>query len=355
MRRLFATLIGASLAVALAVACSGNDRSSGGTVKLVVYDSFPAEKTSLNDALAEFTTTTGIKVELVISGDTGTMLAKAKLTAGNPEGDVMFGIDNTFLSAALDANVFEPYTSAQRTSLDPALTVEPAEGVVTPVDYGDVCINFDIAAFTKLGIAPPASLDDLAKPEYTKMLVVENPATSSPGMAFLLATIAKYGATGWQDYWTKLRANGVEVVDSWDAAYYERFSGSGGSTGDRPLVVSYGSSPPAEVLFAKTPITTAPTGVIADSCFRQVEYVGVLRGTSQTGKARRLVDFLVSERFQRELPLTLFVYPSRTGVALPDEFTKYAVIPAAPLAVNPADIATNRQAWQDEWTKIVVL
>ncbi|MCX6520091.1 MAG: thiamine ABC transporter substrate-binding protein [Actinobacteria bacterium] len=321
------------------------------TITLVTYDSFPAEGTSLNDALASFTASTGIEVELVIAGDTGTMVSKAVLTAGNPEGDVMWGVDNTSLSRALPA--FEPYTSAEIDALDPALTALVPGGELTPVDFGDVCINTDLEWFTAEGLEPPTTFADLVDPAYADLLTVQNPATSSPGLAFLLATVAEFGADGWQAYWTDLRDNGVEVVDSWTTAYYERFSGSSGD-GPSPLVVSYASSPPAEVIFADPPRDDAPTGVMTETCFRQVEFAGVLAGTDHPEQAQRLVDFLASAEFQQEVALNLFVWPARTDVAPPPEFVEFADVVDTPLTVAPEDIETNREVWLDEWTQIVL-
>jgi thiamine transport system substrate-binding protein len=217
-----------------------------------------------------------------------------------------------------------------------------------------VCINYDKAFFARHGLTPPRNLDDLVDPAYKDLLVVENPSTSSPGLAFLMATIAHSGAEHWQQYWKALRANGVEVVDGWESAYYEEFSGAAGSQGMRPLVVSYGSSPPAEVIFADPPRSDAPTAVVESTCFRQVEFSGVLRGTKHEHEARQLLDFLISERFQRELPLTQFVYPARTGIALPPEFTKFTVVPTTTLSLPEQTIAADRQKWQDEWTTIVL-
>jgi len=321
------------------------------TITLVAYDSFPAEGTSLNDALATFAASTGIDVELVIAGDTGTMVSKAVLTAGNPEGDVMWGIDNTSLSRALPA--FEPYNSAEIDALDPALTALVPGSELTPVDFGDVCINTDLEWFAAEGIEPPTTFADLVDPAYADLLTVQNPAMSSPGLAFLLATVAEFGADGWQAYWGDLRDNGVEVVDSWTTAYYERFSGSSGD-GSRPLVVSYASSPPAEVIFADPPRDDAPTGVMTETCFRQVEFAGVLAGTDHPEQARRLVDFLASAEFQQEVALNLFVWPARTDVAPPPEFVEFAEVVDTPLTVAPEDIETNREAWLDEWTQIVL-
>ncbi len=367
---------GLALAVALGgVACGSDDDSAsiptetggawasgpavapdGGSVTLVTYDSFPEADTSLNDALAEFTADTGIDVDVLVAGDTGTMLSKASLTAGNPEGDVMWGIDNTLLSRAVDDEVFEPYVAAGIADGSVEIAGEFLDlvpgGEATPVDYGDVCINYDIGWYTERDLDPPTSLADLVDPAYAGQLVVQNPATSSPGLAFLLATIHEYGLEGWQDYWSRLGENGIEVVDSWTQAYYERFTWAGG--GPTPMVVSYGSSPPAEVIFAEPPRDDAPTGVIEDTCFRQVEFAGVLRGTDSPEAARRLVDFLVSERFQSELALNLFVYPTNQAVTLPDEFVDVAVVPDTSRSLDPTLIDAERSTWIDEWTELVL-
>jgi len=329
----------------------GDDRTAAG-VTLVTYDSFPEADTSLNEALGRFTADTGIDVDILVAGDTGTMLAKAALTAGNPEGDVMWGIDNTFLSRAVEEDIFEPYEAAGLGNVPSELTDLVPNADATPVDYGDVCVNYDIGWFDERGLEPPTSFDDLVDPAYAGMLVVQNPATSSPGLAFLLATIDEYGADGWQQYWQALGDNGVEVVESWTQAYYERFTWAGG--GPTPMVVSYGTSPPAEVIFADPPRDDAPTGVMESTCFRQVEFAGVLRGTDAPEEARQLVDFLISEEFQQELPLNLFVYPANSSVDLPQEFVDFAVAPDEPRTLDPDVIDENRSTWIDEWTELVL-
>ena len=338
----------------VAGACGGDDggRDGGRHVTLVTYSSFPEADTSLNDALAAFTEDTGIAVEVLRAGDTGTMVSKAVLAAGNPEGDVMFGIDNTFLSRAVDADVFDPYEAEGIEAVPDELRALVPEAEATPIDVGDVCINYDIAWFDEHGLVPPADLAALADPAYRDLLVVQNPATSSPGLAFLMATIAELGDDGWRDYWTNLRDNGVEVVDDWEPAYYERFSGA--SDGPKPLVVSYGTSPPAEVVFADPPIDEPTTAVIDTTCFRQVEFAGVLRGTDAEDEAQQLVDFLLSEPFQAELPLNLFVYPANGEVALPDVFTDNATVPSDPATLDPATITANRETWIDQWTDTVL-
>ena len=298
-----------------------------GEVTLLAYDSFtPAE--GIFDA---FEKQTGAKVKVVTGGDSGSLISKAILTAGNPEGDVLWGVDNTTLSRAEGARLLDSYE---------------------PVDEGDVCVNYDKQWYASRGITPPASLDDLVNPVYRGQLVVQDPVNSSPGLAFLMASVAKYG-DGWRQWWAQLKENKVRIAADWTAAYTVDFSGSSGK-GKYPLVVSYGSSPPAEVLYAATPIDEPPTGVIESTCFRQTEYAGVLRGTRNPGLARALVDYLLDVPFQESMPLSLFVFPVNPQAKLPELFARFAVRAVSPLTLDPDVIAANRDGWLDEWRAIAL-
>ena len=225
---------------------------------------------------------------------------------------------------------------------------------MTPIDYADVCVNYDKAWFAARDVPVPETIEDLADPAYRDLLVVENPATSSPGLAFLLATIAELGEDSWVEYWSELRANGVEVTDGWEEAYYGSFSGGSGSEGDRPLVVSYASSPPAEVAFADPPIEEAPIGVMEDSCYRQVEFAGILAGSEHEEAAGRLVDFMLSRTFQEDMPLNMFVFPVDPDAELPDVFVEHAATPDDVLEVPADEVASNRDEWIDQWTDTVL-
>lgn len=317
-----------SAAVALS-ACSTSDTTEKPTeVVLVAYDAFTPQEGIFD----QFTKDTGVTVKVVTAGDTGTMVSKAILTAGKPEGDVMWGIDNTFLSRAQKAELLKSYE---------------------PVDEGDICVNYDKNWFAQRNIPVPQTFEDLAKPAYKNLLVVQDPTTSSPGLGFLLATIAHLGDTRWQDYWTQLTANGTKIVSDWTAAYTVDFSGSSGK-GKYPLVVSYGSSPPAEVVYSATPIDEPPTGVMEATCFRQTEYVGVLRGTQNEDIAQQLVEYLLGKTFQESMPLTLFVFPVNKDAVLPEVFTKFAVRPSKPLTMSPDSIEKNRDTWLDAWRAIAL-
>jgi thiamine transport system substrate-binding protein len=313
-RRALGTAVTGTLAVSSLAACGAGGGSSGDasdkTVTLVTHDSFAASE----DVLKEFTDRTGYKVKVLAGGDAGSAVNQAVLNAGNPQGDVFFGVDNTLLSRALDNGLFQSYEAKGADRIKAGYRVDGDK--VTPIDTGDICVNYDKAYFTEHKLQPPTSYDDLIKPAYKNLLVTENASTSSPGLGFLLGSAAKYGDDGWQGYWKKLKANGVKVVDGWEQAYNEEFSGSAGgkkAKADRPLVVSYASSPPAEVIYADPKPKTAPTGVAQGTCFRQIEYAGLLSNAANAKGGKALLDFLLTKEFQQDMPLNMFVYPVVDG------------------------------------------
>ena len=341
------------LVAAITTACSGSDQaatratsSAQGVVRLLTHDSFALSE----QVIADFEADSGLDLQVVTAGDAGSMVAGAILAAGQPTADVMFGVDNTLAIKAVQAGVFEGYQPGDASSLEPGLALEGNE--LTPVDYGDVCINIDDAWFAKAGLTPPATLDDLIDPAYRDLLVVQDPATSSPGLAFLLATIDRYPDT-WEDFWLALRENGVKVAGSWSDAYLGDFT-AGGGKGDRPLVVSYATSPPAEIVYAADPKPERPsTSAMTDGCYRQVEYAGVLAGAANPQGARAVIDWLISSPVQQDVPLSMFVFPARTGTPLPGVFTDFAATVSNPVQVPPALIASDLAAWLEAWGTVM--
>ena len=333
----------------LLTACGGSEPPK---VTLLTHDSFSISE----DVLAAFEAESGYVVELLPAGDAGEMLNQAILTRDDPLADVIYGIDNTFMSRALTADILLPAAPDGLAAVPAALQLD-ATGRLVPIDYGDVCLNYDTAYFAAAGLAPPAGLEDLRDPAYRGLLVVADPATSSPGLAFMLTTIAAYGSDGddtWLDYWADLRANDVLVTSGWTEAYYTYFSAA--SDGDRPVVVSYATSPPAEVLFADPPVEAAPSANVLGpgTCFRQVEFAGILAGTAQEAGARALLDFMLTQRFQEDIPLNMFVYPARSDAAIPEAFVRYGGVAEAPATVDAALLEANREAWIEAWADTVL-
>ena len=315
---------------------------------VMTHDSFSISEQVLN----AFTETSGIEVRFLKSGDTGTAVNKAILAKDKPLADVFYGVDNTFLSRALEEGIFDNYESPLLADIPDHFELDPQYGAL-PVDYGDVCLNYDKTYFADNDLSPPVNLEDLLQPQYEGLLVVENPATSSPGLAFLLATIGHFGESEYLDYWEGLVDNDLLVVNDWEIAYYQEFSRAGGT---RPIVVSYGSSPPFEVIYAESPIDEPPTeAVVSDgACFRQIEFVGILSGTQNRELAEEWIDFMLSPTFQEDIPLQMFVFPVNENTILDETFEKHLAVPENPAFVDPEDIANKRETWIQDWTKVVL-
>jgi len=319
-------------------------------LNVMTHDSFAASEA----VIKEFEMANDVKVNIIMSGDAGSTLNQAILTKSSPNADVLYGVDNTLLSRALKADIFETYSSPILKDIPDQFQLDKGMHAL-PVDYGDVCINYEKAYFAEKNLSVPQTLDDLLKPEYRGLLVVENPAISSPGLAFLLTTIAHYGPEGYLKYWQQLRANNVVVVNDWNTAYYTNFSGSSGK-GAQPLVVSYNTDPFAEVIFATEKLSESPTASLLGPgmCFRQVEFVGILKGTHHLALAQKFVDFMLSRTFQEDIPLNMFVYPVNVNASLPAEFIKFVQNPEQPAFLDPEKVNANLDTWIVGWRKAVL-
>lgn len=317
------------------------------TLTVLTHDSWALDK----KLIAQFEQQNAIKLKFLKGGDAGAMVNKAILSKGAPIADVIYGFDNTLLSRILQAGILERYVSPQIKNLRAELLLDQT-GFALPVDYGYVALNYDKAALK--GKALPQSFADLAQPDFAKQLVVQNPATSSPGLAFLLATVAAFGEEGYLGFWENLRKNGVRVASGWSEAYYTHFTRAGG---DRPLVVSYATSPAAELFYseAKPKPSEPPTGnlLFPKSAFMQVEFVGILKGNKNAAAARKFVDWLLSKPAQESIPTQMWVYPALREAALPEVF-KFVGVPAEPARLAPGAIAQNRERWIKEWTQVVL-
>jgi thiamine transport system substrate-binding protein len=333
-----------AVAISALILLAGCSQPTEQAVRMLTHDSFV-----LSDQLVEqLKEDTGITLEIISVGDAGSMVAGAILASGSPTGDLLFGVDNTLLARALEADTFDPYESPELASVLAAL--KPGTDAVTPIDYGDVCINIDDRWFAERDVITPTTLADLIDPTYKGLLVVQDPATSSPGLAFLLATIARYG-DDWPNYWRALRDNDVQISGSWSDAYFGAFSQAGG---DRPLVVSYATSPPAEIVYAEEPKPeTVSTSVMVDGCYRQIEYAGVLRGAANPDGAKKVIDWLLSEPVQADIPLNMFVFPAREGTPLPQVFVDFAAEVPNPLLLPPDDVAANVADWLSTWGEVM--
>lgn len=344
------------LSIALLTACVTPPAPAGQpqTLVLMSHDSFAVSEAVIRQFEAKY----NARIEFLKAGDAGEALNKACLSKANPLADVFFGVDNTFLSRAIDCDIFEPYESPLLAAVPDDLQLDPQSRLL-PMDFGYVNLNYDRAWFEQQGLALPQTLAELTQPAYRGLLVVPNPATSSPGLAFLLATVAVFGETGdytYLDFWRDLRANDLLVTDGWSEAYFSHFTVGSAGQGDRPLVVSYSTSPAADVFYSEGAKTQPDSGNISPpgETFRQIEFAGVLRGAKQPTLARQFIDFMLELPFQEDIPLQMFVYPANSAATVPELFSQFAPTPSEPAALDPAAIEANRERWIEAWTEAVL-
>ena len=342
-RFLFSVLFSVSLAALTPAARSADPVP----LRVLTHSSFDLPK----ELLAQFEKDAGVKLQIVKAGDAGEMTNKLILTKARPIADVVYGIDNTLAPRAQAAGVLEAYEgpAARRGAAAPV-----GEHLV-PVDMGYVSLNIDKAWFAAKGLALPTRLEDLAQPAYARLLVVQNPATSSPGQAFLQASIAGLGEEAAFAWWASLRANGVKVVKGWTEAYYTEFTRNGGT---RPIVVSYASSPAAEVFYAKEKLSVSPTAnlFLKGGVFRQVEGVALVKGGNPAARdaATRFIEFLRSAPAQQALQTTMWMFPAEVGSARVDVMKAHASEPASFDNPSATDMSSKAKTWLQRWTKVVL-
>jgi thiamine transport system substrate-binding protein len=320
IKRIITIAACALMAASWLTACS--NEATPTEVIVVTHDS----AVFTDEVIAAFKAETGITIKQIKAGDAGAMTNKLVLTKDAPIGDAFFGIDNTFGGVAVDNDIIE--------------------GGLVSVDFGDVCLNYDKSWFAAKSIAAPKTIADLTKPAYKGLTVVSNPTSSSPGLAFLAATVSVYGENGFEQYWRDLKSNGLKVAAGWEDAYFTEFSGSSGK-GKFPIVLSYSSSPAFEV----RDDGISQTASIDDGCFRQIEYAGVLKNAKNKSAAEKLVKFLTEKAFQKSLPDSMYVYPIDTSVALPEAWAKWAPAATKPVG-DELYISANRKSWLDKWSAI---
>jgi thiamine transport system substrate-binding protein len=322
------------------------------TLRVLTHDSFTVSEEIIN----EFTEETGIELEFLPAGDAGEVVNRAILTKDNPLADILYGIDNSLLARAISEDIFIPYQSPALENVAEQFQFDETFSV-TPVDVGYINFNLDKAYFEENNLVLPSDITDLTTEAYKGLTVVQNPATSSPGLGFMLATIARFGEESdytWLDYWRDLRENEVMVSSGWSEAYYTSFTHYGG---DRPIVLSYATSPAAEVIFAEQPLDNAPTlNLFCTKCvYEQIEGVGILKGSNNIEAAQKFVDFMLSEKFQTDIPGKMFVYPVVSDITLSTELEQFAATPTQEqiARLSPDVIEANLQRWLKEWTAVV--
>lgn len=309
-------------------------QDASNTVTIMTHDSFNVPE----ELIAAFEQDTGLTVTTTSPGDAGAVLNQLILQQDNPTVDGVYGIDNYSAANLLDAAILMPHDVELGSATDFVLDAD-TQGQLAPIDHGQVCVNMDTEWFDAQNLTPPETLADLTDPAYEGLFVTTDPTTSSPGLAFLIATIA--GTDDWQTYWQDLLDNGAKIAGGWSDAYYSDFTSAG--DGDYPLVLSYSSSPAAE---------QGRTASVLGTCTEQVEYAGVLAEAANPDGAKAFINFLLSQEFQETLPAEMYMYPVRDAVTLPEDWSQHAQLSADPITADATEVAENRDAWLTDWVEL---
>jgi thiamine transport system substrate-binding protein len=364
----------ACLAVAIALAqmlsgCLGNasECSSTGPTDFAGQELRVLDHGAFRFIRPLFENQTGARLIQLRGDDAGTALQQAIDSKGNPVADVIFGIDNALFFRAARAGILEPYASPRLEHLDlPRQRLDDfrynGHLLATPVDHGFINVNYDARLAQEHEAEKlPTTLHDLARPEWARQFVTQDPRTSTPGLGFLIATVATFGETGpytYLDYWRDLLRNGVLITSGWTEAYVVHFSAGYGQwedgfVGDRTIVTSYTTSPALEAYFGDgTPPSVSlepPRGV-----FHQVETVAILRCTQQLPLARTFVDLLLGPEFQGQTSERMAMYPVARNASVIHTFPTLATPPAQldPAPFTSAQLDAGLARWVEAWANL---
>jgi thiamine transport system substrate-binding protein len=311
----------------------------GADLTIYAYDSFVSEWGPAGTVIPKFELKYGLTVEIISVGDAGQVLNRAILEKKKPKADIVLGIDNNLLSKALDEGIFETYISPNLRYIPDELIFDKTHHI-TPFDHGYFAVVYDSVKLKN----PPGSLEDLKRPEYRKKIILQDPRTSSPGLGFLLWTIAVYGEK-YLHYWEELKPNILTITEGWDTAYGLFTSG------EAPMVLSYTTSPAYHVEYENT--TRYRAALFEEGNYLQIEGMGILKDAKNKTGARQFIDFILTADFQEEIPLTNWMFPVNPQVKLPESFG-YAPAPETVLSIDTFKIKENQKRWVDEWLKVII-
>jgi thiamine transport system substrate-binding protein len=290
-------------------------------VSILTYDSFVAKGGLGPEIIPLFEKSSGCKARATGAGDGGQLLNRLELDAKRgavPEAQVVVGIDQQLWE---DARAFaEPWGEWTPRGYGKLLKDTRVEKGFLPFDYGTLAFMADTEALRKAKLQPPASLEDLLKPEWKRNLVLQDPRTSTPGLALVRYTVAVYGEAGWQGYWKKLRPQWLTLAQGWDAAYGIFLKG------EAPLVWSYTTS---QAYHAEHGDQAGRYKAIHFKEGQPVQIEGAIlvkgafqgeRAARKRECARKFLEFLISPETQKRVPKTNWMLPVLSGVELPKSF-----------------------------------
>ncbi len=304
-----------------------------------------------DEVIGRFEQESGISVLFRNIGPATDMVERIVEGGSVPSGwDLVYGIDNQQMVAAIEAGLFQPYAAAGLADVPDHLEIDSSQHLL-PVSHNYVMVNADRDYFEREDIDPPASLDDLRRPEIASLLALPSPETDQAGRGFLAATARYFGEDAFIDFWADLDEGGAQVAANWTEAYLGAYTVGSSGEGDRPLVLAYASAPAADAVF--TPgAGDSPPSVALDlpgAGFHQIDLVGIAADTPRVEQARALVEFLLGPEFQASVAQRMFAFPVLPDAETGQSFAEHARPPAEPVNMEPSILDDRMQSWLVSW------
>jgi thiamine transport system substrate-binding protein len=289
-----------------------------------------------DSVIPEFENMYGVDVKVIKLGDGGNVLSRIKLENKNPKADVVIGLDQSLTVDAVKNDLLIPYKPINASNIENQNIIFNQDFSVTPYDYGAIAIIYDPERLN----TTPKTFEDLTKMD--KSLIIQDPRSSSTGQAFLLWTIAAYG-DDWKDFWKDLKSAILTVTTGWTDSF-SKFE-----AGEAPMMVSYATDGAYSYEYYKS--TKYKALIPEEGGYVQIEGAGIVKGTKNEELAKRFIEFLLMDEFQREVPLNQWMFPV-TNVELPESY-EYSLKPEKILTIESEEIADNLDKWLNEWEEIM--
>lgn len=333
--------------------CIIHSSSDDGTLTIVTYDIIALS----DDMLEEFTNNTGYEINMIRTDDAGGILENLLLTKEAPQADLALGLDNTYLQTALDNCLLGPH-SANVPDLDP-LALTPYSGeMAVPFDQGYVCLNADIEALEENNVSFPSTLEELTGEQWKGRTAFPSPTTSSPGRAFMTATIDYFERQATMDamtWWEAMADNDAIFTSGWTEAYETHYSGGygiwgEGHIGDAWLTVSYCHSPGVEAYYGGN-YTISKAIDIDYASFHQVEYAAKVNGGGSSSAVDAFIEYLLSDEVNKNMPENNLMYSVLDNEDMPetDGYRYHSPIPSNPSEITAERIDVEMDGWLMDW------
>ena len=332
-------LLAAAAVMMLSISCEKKESGAQETNNLVIYayDSFVSDWGAGPIVIPNFEKKYGIKVDLRSPGDAGQVLTTSILEKDNPVADIVIGIDNNMLAKALDEDILQPYKSENLNNVDQSLIFDKSNHL-SPYDYGYFSIIYNSEKIDN----PPKSLNDLLSSQYEKSIILMDPRTSSPGLGFFLWTVKVFG-DDFTDYWANLNKNILTITEGWDSGYGLFVNG------EAPMVLSYTTSPAYHKEYEDSEQYKAT--VFEEGNYMQIEGAGIVKNCKNLKSAQIFIDYMLTEDFQKEIPLTNWMFPV-IDIKLPKSYDT-ALKTEKNLLLPSKTINDNLDKWTEEWLETI--